>query len=89
MTKGPSRSSRIASQRADISSGSPTRLTGEPKSFAAVSRDLPNQPLLYRIGISWFGCFALISSVIYAAGERIQHRIPLESSFPSLQFQQH
>ena len=46
--------------------------------FAAVSRDIPNQPLLYRIGISWFASFALISAVIYAAGERIQHRIPLE-----------
>ncbi len=46
--------------------------------FAAVSRDIPNQPLLYRIGISWFACFALISAVIYAAGERIQHRTPLE-----------
>lgn len=46
--------------------------------FAAVSRDIPNQPLLYRIGISWFASFALIAAVIYAAGERIQHRIPLE-----------
>ncbi len=46
--------------------------------FAAVSRDIPNQPLLYRIGISWFASFALISAVIYAAGERIQHRTPLE-----------
>lgn len=46
--------------------------------FAVVSRDIPNQPLLYRIGISWFASFALISAVIYAAGERIQHRIPLE-----------
>lgn len=46
--------------------------------FAAVSRDIPNQSLLYRIGISWFASFALISAVIYAAGERIQHRIPLE-----------
>ncbi len=49
--------------------------------FAAVSRDIPNQPLLYRIGISWFACFALISAVIYAAGERIQHRTPLERPF--------
>lgn len=46
--------------------------------FAAVSRDILNQPLLYRIGISWFASFALISAVIYAAGERIQHRIPFE-----------
>jgi hypothetical protein len=27
---------------------------------AAVSRDIPNQPLLYRIGISWFAAFVHI-----------------------------
>lgn len=50
--------------------------------FAAVSRDIPNQPLLYRIGISWFAAFTLISAVLYAAGERIQHSTAPKRLFP-------
>uniref|UniRef100_A0A7C1NVR1 Uncharacterized protein n=1 Tax=Agrobacterium albertimagni TaxID=147266 RepID=A0A7C1NVR1_9HYPH len=49
--------------------------------FAAVSRDISHQPLLYHIGIFWFASFALISAVIYAPGERIGHKTPLERPF--------
>lgn len=57
--------------------------------FAAVSRDIPNQPLLYRIGISWFACFALISAVIYAAANASSTGLRSIDLFPSRQFQQH
>lgn len=49
--------------------------------FAAVSRDIPNQPLLYRIGVSWFAAFATISAIIYAAGDRVHHSTPVERFF--------
>lgn len=49
--------------------------------FAAISKDIPNQPLLYRIGVGWFAAFALIATVIYAAGERIEHTAPAEKLF--------
>lgn len=49
--------------------------------FAAVSKDIPNQPLLYRIGVAWFAAFALIAAIIYAAGERIEHTVPVEKLF--------
>ncbi|BCH62693.1 hypothetical protein RvVAT039_pl12600 (plasmid) [Agrobacterium vitis] len=38
--------------------------------FAAVCRDIPNRPLLYRVGILWFAAFSLIAAVIYAASDR-------------------
>lgn len=44
-------------------------------------RDIPNQPLLFRIGIFWFSAFALIAAVIYAAGDRVQHVAPIDKLF--------
>ncbi|MBD9524492.1 hypothetical protein IB262_31905 [Ensifer sp. ENS02] len=46
--------------------------------FPPLCRDIPNQPLLFRIGIFWFSAFALIAAVIYAAGERVQHVAPID-----------
>jgi len=45
--------------------------------FPPLCRDIPNQPLLFRIGILWFSAFALIAAAIYAAGDRVQHVTPL------------
>lgn len=44
-------------------------------------RDIPNQPMLFRIGTFWFSVFALIAAVIYAAGDRVQHVTPLDKLF--------
>lgn len=45
-------------------------------SFPAICRDIPNQPLLFRVGICWFASFSLIAAVIYAAGGQAQHAAP-------------
>ncbi|WP_104668209.1 hypothetical protein [Ensifer adhaerens] len=49
--------------------------------FPPLCRDIPNQPLLFRIGIFWFSAFALIAAVIYAAGDRVQHVAPIDKLF--------
>ncbi|XOK15629.1 hypothetical protein ACI6PO_27735 (plasmid) [Agrobacterium tumefaciens] len=49
--------------------------------FPPLCRDIPNQPLLFRIGIFWFSAFALIAAVIYAAGDRVQHVVPIDKLF--------
>jgi ATP/ADP translocase len=49
--------------------------------FPPLCRDIPNQPMLFRIGILWFSAFALIAAVIYAAGDRVQHVTPLDKLF--------
>ncbi|WP_370007055.1 hypothetical protein [Sinorhizobium fredii] len=48
--------------------------------FPPLCRDIPNQPLLFRIGILWFSAFALVAAVIYAAGGRA-HATPIDNSF--------
>lgn len=49
--------------------------------FPPLCRDIPNQPLLFRIGILWFSAFALVAAVIYAAGGRVQHATPIDKLF--------
>lgn len=49
--------------------------------FPPLCRDIPNRPLLFRIGIFWFSAFALIAAVIYAAGDRAQHLTPIDKLF--------
>ena len=49
--------------------------------FPPLCRDIPNQPLLFRIGISWFAAFALLAAVISAAGDRAQHVTPIDKLF--------
>lgn len=49
--------------------------------FPPLCRDIPNQPLLFRIGVFWFSAFALIAAVIYAAGDRVQHVAPIDKLF--------
>ncbi|WP_457812209.1 hypothetical protein [Sinorhizobium meliloti] len=49
--------------------------------FAPLSRDIPNQPMLFRIGILWFSAFALVAAIIYAAGGRVNHATPLDKLF--------
>ncbi|RWC82907.1 hypothetical protein EN858_29860 [Mesorhizobium sp. M4B.F.Ca.ET.215.01.1.1] len=44
--------------------------------FPPLCRDIPNQPLLFRIGIFWFSAFALVAAAIYAAGDRAQPATP-------------
>lgn len=47
--------------------------------FPPLCRDIPNQPMLFRIGILWFSAFALVAAVLYAAGGRVHHATPLDS----------
>lgn len=47
--------------------------------FPAICRDIPNQPMLYRIGIFWFSAFALLAAAIYAASERPRPSSPIET----------
>ena len=54
--------------------------------FAALCRDIPNQTLVYRVGILWFSAFALIAAVIYAAGDRVRHAMPIERVFVDRSF---
>lgn len=39
--------------------------------YPAVCRDIPNQLLVYRVGIYWFSAFTLIALCSYAAGDLI------------------
>ncbi|WP_234893757.1 hypothetical protein [Sinorhizobium meliloti] len=36
--------------------------------FPPLCRDIPNQPMLFRIGILWFSAFALVAAFLDAAG---------------------
>ena len=47
--------------------------------FAAVCRDIPNRPLLYRVGILWFAACALVAALIFAAYRQPQLTIPAET----------
>ncbi|RWL75795.1 MAG: hypothetical protein EOR69_31570 [Mesorhizobium sp.] len=47
--------------------------------FPPLCRDIPNQPLLFRIGIFWFSAFALVAATIYAAGDRSQPALPVDN----------
>jgi hypothetical protein len=47
--------------------------------FAAVCRDIPNRPLLYRVGILWFAACALVAALIFAAYREPQLPIPPET----------
>ena len=49
--------------------------------FPPLCRDIPNQPMLFRIGILWFSAFALVAAVLYAAGGRVHHATPLDKVF--------
>ncbi|WGI76156.1 hypothetical protein QC756_19120 (plasmid) [Sinorhizobium meliloti] len=49
--------------------------------FPPLCRDIPNQPMLFRIGILWFSAFALVAAIIYAAGGRVQHATPRDKLF--------
>ncbi|MDX0574677.1 hypothetical protein GOD68_31495 [Sinorhizobium medicae] len=49
--------------------------------FPPLCRDIPNQPMLFRIGILWFSAFALVAAIIYAAGGRVNHATPLDKLF--------
>ncbi|MDX0134734.1 hypothetical protein GOC29_29055 [Sinorhizobium meliloti] len=49
--------------------------------FPPLCRDIPNQPMLFRIGILWFSAFALVAAIIYAAGGRVHHATPLDELF--------
>lgn len=44
--------------------------------YPAVCRDIPNQFLVYRVGIYWFSAFTLIALCSYAAGDLVT-RSPL------------
>ncbi|RRD20799.1 hypothetical protein [Brucella pituitosa] len=39
--------------------------------YPAVCRDIPNQLLVYRVGIYWFCAFTLIALCSYAAGDLV------------------
>ncbi len=39
--------------------------------YPAVCRDIPNQLLVYRVGIYWFSAFTLIALCSYAAGDLV------------------
>ncbi|WP_287395842.1 hypothetical protein [Mesorhizobium sp.] len=47
--------------------------------FPPLCRDIPNQLLLFRIGIFWFSAFAIIAAIIYAAGDRAQPALPVDN----------
>lgn|GEM_PF-605253 len=49
--------------------------------FPPLCRDIPNQPMLFRIGVLWFSAFALVAAVLYAAGGRVHHAAPLNKLF--------
>ncbi|MDW9776194.1 hypothetical protein GOA89_31030 [Sinorhizobium meliloti] len=49
--------------------------------FPSLCRDIPNQRMLFRIGILWFSAFALVAAIIYAAGGRVNHATPLDKLF--------
>lgn len=49
--------------------------------FPPLCRDIPNQPMLFRIGILWFSAFALVAAIIYAAGGRVHRATPLDKLF--------
>lgn len=49
--------------------------------FPPLCRDIPIQPLLFRIGILWFSAFALVAAVLYAGGGRVHHATPLDKLF--------
>ncbi|GAA5543615.1 hypothetical protein [Brucella sp. NBRC 113783] len=46
--------------------------------YPAVCRDIPNQLLVYRVGIYWFSAFTLIALCSYAAGDLVT-RSPLHA----------
>lgn len=47
--------------------------------FAAVCRDIPNRPLLFRVGILWFAACTLVAALIFAAYREPQLPIPAET----------
>ncbi|MDX0561961.1 hypothetical protein GOD17_27615 [Sinorhizobium medicae] len=49
--------------------------------FPPLCRDIPNQPMLFRIGILWFSAFALVAAVLYAASGRVHYAAPLDKLF--------
>lgn len=53
--------------------------------FPPLCRDIPNQPMLFRIGILWFSAFALVAAVLYAAGGRVHRATPLDKLFVNLE----
>jgi hypothetical protein len=40
--------------------------------FAAVCRDIPNRPWLYRVGILWFAAFTCVAAVFYVADDGLK-----------------
>lgn len=48
--------------------------------FPPLCRDIPNQPMLFRIGTFCSQC-SRSCRVIYAAGDRVQHITPLDKLF--------